>query len=84
MPRHKSAEKRARQNKRRAARNKARISKMKTLIKKVREAKDKEQAKTALKNAIKYLDQIADAGVIHKNNAAGKKSKLTKLVNKMG
>jgi len=84
MARHKSAEKRLRQSKRRAERNKARLSKMKTLIKKVRNAKDKEQATAALKQTIKYLDQLADAGVIHKNASANKKSRLTKLVNKMG
>lgn len=83
MPRHKSAEKRARQSVRRAALNKARLSKMKTLIKKVRTAKNKEEALTALKIVSKYLDQLAAKGTIHKNKAANQKSSLMKFVNAM-
>ena len=83
MPRHKSAIKRTRQSAKRAERNKAQLTKVKTLIKKVRSAKKKEEAQTALKNAVKYLDQLADKGVIHKNNASNQKSKLTKYVNKL-
>jgi small subunit ribosomal protein S20 len=83
MPQHKSAIKRTRQSEKRAERNKAQLTKVKTLIKKVRSAKKKEEAQTALKNAVKYLDQLADKGVIHKNNASNQKSKLTKYVNKL-
>ncbi len=83
MPQHKSAVKRARQNERRAERNKTRLSKASTLIKKVRSSKNKEQASVALKNAMKYLDQLGAKGVIHKNNASNQKAKLTKFVNKM-
>ncbi len=83
MPQHKSAEKRVRQIKRRTAVNKARVSKMKTLIKKVRSAKTKEEGMTALKAAVKYLDELAAKGTIHKNKASNQKSKLTKLVNKL-
>ena len=83
MPQHKSAIKRARQNERRAERNKSRLSKLKSLVKKVRSSKNKEEAITALKSAVKYLDQLGTKGVIHKNNASNQKAKLTKLVNKM-
>ncbi len=83
MPQHKSAEKRARQSVKRAMRNKTQLTKAKTLIKKVRASKKKEEASAALKNAIKYLDQIAAKGIIHKNNASNQKSKLTKYVNKL-
>jgi small subunit ribosomal protein S20 len=83
MPRHKSAIKRTRQNKHRAERNKAHLSKAKTLIKKVRTAKDKKEAVVALKNAVKYLDQLAAKGVLHRNTASNQKSKLTKFINKM-
>ena len=81
MPQHKSAEKRVRQSARREVRNKVNISKMRTFIKKVRSSKAKDQASTALKNAIKLLDQLAAKGVIHSNKASNQKSKLTKLVN---
>jgi small subunit ribosomal protein S20 len=80
MPRHKSAVKRTRQNAQRAERNKMHTSKMKTLVKKVRSSKVKEEAAIVLKNAIKYLDQLASKGVIHKNKASNQKSKLTKFV----
>ncbi len=81
MPQHKSAEKRMRQSYRRMVRNKANISRMRTLTRKVRLAKAKDQAATALKNAVKFLDQMAAKGVIHRNKAANQKSKLTKFVN---
>ena len=83
MPQHKSAIKRARQNEHRAERNKTRISKLKTLIRKVRSSGKKEEASTALKSAIQYLDQLGIKGVIHKNTASNQKAKLTKFVNKM-
>ncbi|MBM4161717.1 MAG: 30S ribosomal protein S20 [Ignavibacteria bacterium] len=81
MAQHKSAEKRARQSVRRHARNKAYLSRLKTLMKKVRSSKDRENAATALKVAVKTLDQLAAKGVIHKNTAANQKSRLTKFVN---
>ncbi len=66
---------------RREVRNKANISRMKTLIKRVRSTKAKDQASAALKNVVKFLDQLAAKGVIHANKAANQKSKLTRLVN---
>ncbi len=83
MPQHKSAEKRIRSSARRQARNKANISRLKTMIKKVRMAKDKQAASTALRSAVKFLDQMAAKGVIHRNKAANQKSKLTRLANKL-
>ena len=83
MPQHKSAVKRVRQYARRAEANKTRISKAKTLVKKVRSSKTKEEAAVALKNALKYLDQLASKGTIHKNNASNQKSRLTRFVNKI-
>jgi small subunit ribosomal protein S20 len=83
MPQHKSAEKRVRQTVRRTARNKAKITKMRTLVKKLRTAKTKEEAKKMLGPVVKYLDQIASKGVIHKNKAANLSSSLTKHVSAM-
>ncbi len=54
---------------------------MKTLIKKVQESKVMEEANAAYKTAVKFLDQLASKGVIHKNKAANQKSRLTKFVN---
>ncbi len=81
MPRHKSAVKRARQNIQRAIRNKAALTRMKTLIRKVRSSKTKDEAAKVLRTTVKYLDEIAAKGVIHKNKASNQKSRLTKLVN---
>ena len=68
-------------------RNKAVRSELKTYIKKVRaavEAGDAEAAQTAANAAARKLDKAASKGVIHKNQAAERKSGIQKLVNKMG
>ncbi len=83
MANHPSAEKRARAARRRAERNSAAKSRMRTALKKVRSAKDKTQAASDLQKTVKLLDQLAAKGVIHKNNAANQKSKLTTFVNTM-
>ena len=77
MPNIKSAKKRVIVNKTKAARNKSRNSALKTAIKKAHTA-DKKEVVTA---AIKKVDQAAAKGLIHKNNAARKKSALAKLLN---
>ena len=79
----KSAKKRVLVNKTKAARNKSRNSALKTAIKKAHaavetNAADKEALVTA---AIKKVDQAAAKGLLHKNNAARKKSALAKLLN---
>jgi len=79
-----SAEKRARQTEKRNARNRAAKSTIKSAVKAVEasvKAKDKEASADALKSAIKTISCASSKGVIHKNNAARKISKLTKKVN---
>ena len=79
----KSAKKRILVTATRTARNKSIKSAVKTSIKKVEaavEAKNKEEAQAALTAAI---STISKAGVYHKNNAARKVSRLTKLVNEI-
>jgi len=56
---------------------------MNTAVKKVRTAKGKDEAAAALAKINKLLDQLAAKGIIHKNNASNKKSRLTKYVNSM-
>ncbi len=84
MPQHKSAEKRVRQSKRRNAYNRQHKSEMKSLIKSIKKIVaskgSPEEANKLLSAAFKKLDKMATKGIIHKNNAANKKSKLTKLV----
>lgn len=84
MPlRHKSAQKRARQTVKKTDRNKQYKVAIKTAVKKVMVAKDKTSAEPELKKTVKILDRAATKGIIHKNKAANKKSKLTKHVNKL-
>jgi small subunit ribosomal protein S20 len=81
MPQHASAEKRVRQSERRRARNKALKTTMKTAVKRVRAAASKETAVVELKKAVAILDRLATKRIIHRNNAANQKSKLTRFVN---
>ncbi len=84
MPlRHKSAQKRARQTPKRTEYNKHFKAKIKSALKSVTSAKQKETAEKELKKAVTILDRAAVKGIIHRNNAANRKSKLTKAVNKL-
>ncbi|MGH9077149.1 MAG: 30S ribosomal protein S20 [Acidimicrobiales bacterium] len=81
----KSQIKRNRQNERLRLRNKAVKSEIKTRVKHVL-ASAGSGAGTALDDlraAIKRLDKAAAKGVIHKNQAANRKSRLTRRVNAM-
>ena len=79
MANHKSAEKRIRQTERRTAVNKARLSRIRTFVKKVEaalEAGDKTTAQAALLAAQPELQRGVTKGVLHKNTAARKISRL--------
>ena len=56
---------------------------MKTLINNVLDENDKEEAEKKLKDATSYLDKMTGKNMIHRNNAARKKSRLTKHVNNL-
>ena len=61
-------------------------SSMKSAVKNVEVAvtnKDLAAAQTALNFACKKLDKAITKGILHKNNAARQKSRLTKLVNSL-
>lgn len=78
---HKSVIKRARQNKKRCLRNAATKSRMKTLIKNVHTAAvAKEGVEITLSEAISAIDKAANKGIIHKNTANRKKSKLCQCI----
>lgn len=65
-------------------RNRAVRSRLKTAVKKVRtavEEGDAETAQQAANEACRLLDKAASKGVIHKNQAAQRKSGVQKLVN---
>lgn len=73
-------EKRDKTNALRAARNRARRSELKTAMKKAYIGGT--DRTTVIRYAIKRVDQACAKGLIHKNNAARKKSQLMKLLNK--
>lgn len=78
MPNIASAKKRVRVTKTKTLRNKMIKSNLKTVLKNAKVAiENKDSAsKDALKLAVKKLDKAVAKGVIHKNKAANKKSKL--------
>ena len=79
----KSQIKRIKQNEKRHQRNKAVKSGLKTAVRKFREAADageKDQAIALGRDAAKKLDKAASKGVIHKNQAANRKSAIAKRV----
>lgn len=83
MAHHKSAKKRIRRNARRAAVNRARISRIRTFMKKVELAiasGDPAAARTALQSAQPELHRGVTKGVLHKNTAARKLSRLSARV----
>ena len=84
MPITRSAKKALRQNIKRKKRNLIYKKKMKKLIKEVRmlvSEKKTEEAKKLLPQIYKALDKAAKTGVIKKNTASRKKSRITKLLN---
>jgi len=82
--RHPSAIKRARQNARRNERNSALRSTLRTAVKKVVvaiERADATAARAELPQAIRALGKATTKGIVHKNYAARKISRLTRKVN---
>ena len=82
-----SAEKRNRQAQKRRARNVQVRTGLKTAVKKAREAlahADPAMAKQAVQTALRTLDRAASKGVVHKNAAARRISRLAKALAKAG
>jgi small subunit ribosomal protein S20 len=86
MPNNASAEKRMRQEQKRRAHNRSVKSLVKTQVTKARVSissttVNAEDAEAAVRAAVSELDRAAKKGVIHKNNAARRKSRLMKQLN---
>jgi small subunit ribosomal protein S20 len=82
-----SAEKRHRQSEERRIRNKSVKTALRSSAKKVVvsvQKKETDTAQTALKDLIKRLDTAAGKGIVKKNAAARKKSRMQKLFNSLG
>ncbi len=82
MPITKSAKKAIRGSLRKKAFNDSRKRAMKEIIKKIEKLTktDKKESMKMLPNAFQAIDKAAQKGVIKKNNAARKKSRLSRLV----
>lgn len=76
-----STQKRIRQNRNKNLYNRQYKSKMKTAIRRVDESQNKEEALKLYNDAVSLIDKVAQKGIIHKNAAAHKKSRLAKRVN---
>ncbi len=85
MPNTKQAEKRMRRDAKRRLRNRYHLSRMRTYIKKFRKmvvAGQLEQAREFLPEVISIIYHTASKGVIHKNEAARRASRVSTLLNK--
>ena len=77
----KSAIKRNRQNKKRRLRNRVYRGQARTFVRDARAAllaEDLDEARESILMAVKALDKAAEKGVLHKNNASRRKSRLMK------
>lgn len=86
MAHHKSAKKRIRQIEKSTAINRARMSRVRTFIKKVEAAiasGDKPSAQTALREAQPEIHRSVNRGVLHRNTAARKLSRLSARINQL-
>lgn len=84
MPNIKSSERSVKTDAERRARNFAVRSTIRTVSRKVAEsvaAGNQDEAKALLINASKTIDKAASKGVVHKNTAARKKSRLARKLN---
>ena len=86
MADHPSALKRHRQSEKRRLRNQAIKTRMRHLVREVRQAigsRDPAAAKKTLDVASKYLDKAVTKGVLHRNTAARRISRLSHAVSQL-
>jgi small subunit ribosomal protein S20 len=84
---HASALKRHRQSEKRRARNQAIKTRMRRLVREVRDAigsRDAAAAKKTLAEASRFLDKAVTKGVLHRNTAARRISRLSHAVGQLG
>jgi len=80
----KSAIKRVRSSRRRAQHNQVTRSTARTYVRRARrliEQGNLDEAQAVVVQAVSALDKAAEKGVIHRNNAARRKSRLVKMLN---
>ena len=81
---HLSTIKRARQNKKRRLRNRMTKTVVRKAEKRVRQAANPEEAAAELRQAHSIFDKAASKGVVHGRTVSRHKSRMAKLVNRMG
>lgn len=79
----KSSKKDIKRSEKRRMKNQSAKSALKTYIKRVRVAATTEDAQKAMVTAQSFIDKAAQNGVIHKNQAARRKSRAAKAANKV-
>ncbi len=87
MANHKSSKKRVIRNAKRAEVNKSRMSRIRTFIKRIETAiaeGDSKEAKAALQNAQPEIQRGVSKGLMHKNTAARKISRLSTRIKSLG
>lgn len=87
MAHHASAKKRIRRNARRTTINRSRVGRIRTFVKKVEQAiasGDRTAAQTALRDAQPEMHRGVKRGVLHRNTAARKLSRLSARIKAMG
>ena len=80
MPQHKQFEKAVKISDKARERNKAAKSRVRTLVKKVRTAPSREEAEKLFRVASSVIDSTARKGIIKKETASRKKSRLSKFI----
>ncbi len=83
MANHKSALKRIRSSETRRLRNRYQLKTTRTYVRRLRETTDKSEAQKLFQDVAGMLDKLAKNNIIHKSNAANKKSQLAKYVNQL-
>lgn len=81
MPNIQSAKKRQLQSEKRRLRNRTKLIATRNLVKKMKKLTSKEEALKLIPRMSSMFDRLAKHGIIHKNNAANRKSKLTRWAN---
>ena len=83
MDRHPQQIKRERQDKKRRQNNVSRMSELKTSIKKVLSTNDHKEAQEIYRDTVKQIDKAASKGLIKKNTASRRKSRITRHLNSL-
>ncbi|MBC8111370.1 MAG: 30S ribosomal protein S20 [Verrucomicrobia bacterium] len=83
MANHKSAIKRIRSNEAKRLRNRYQVKTTRTYIKRLKAITVQTEAQELFKKVSSMIDKLAKRNIIHKNNAANRKSKLAKFVSNL-